>query len=1331
MSETTRAEAKSSEAKKENVASQKQNTDSSQSISSPEEQILFLQRTIGNQAVGRLIRSGALQKRNRASGRPSEQEHFEPLNNRKAALSGEEIEVQTPNPKKMVRPVPGNVQHPTPTRPSPTATKRAVPPARKPTILKPKAIGKKHTASGGKLPMPVDSARKKFARDFISSKKPGIADHMKMPDQATRKKRIGPMRSMTLSEKRSELPAPKSPGAKQILEQTAGAARIARQSFAYQIACGAEVITARVLQTQQSLNTSRAQQGKAVQDRFSTAQVQIGEHITNTQSQLQTDATTQQSGLSNGHAQNLVEAETVFTMRQERASSLGDDYADRSINTANDVAEQFVSRIQGHSQEALSIGETKARIGGSTPEIAEAKAKAAHDIASDTASKISAGVTDGEDQLRDTGPQAASAFRQNGLDIATQLGAGKLQLVDQLTSAFQNATGMLEQASTDGSQQLGHLKTEFTSQLASAKSSTLSSLHAQVEQKIEETHEAGEQAIATLDEHGQKAIAAGNEKQDELNRQIATMIIPEHKSPEIAGKISGQVSQAFDSLTTKADDAVQQIGNSISQSGISIIAASGTVPDSVARQAQGFVSHTAGQVGQMRQSLSSQMVSLVGQANRSEIGTVSQVGTSLDGKLVEVDQSFAKSFSEYLGKLNEQVITADSKAKEPISTLTVRIEQAQDRAEIRTKQSWLKNQWDDFVEMVSDPGFVAGLIVGLVLAILVVVLVIAGVLTGGLAIILAMALVGAIAAAVGSIVTQATQGSWSGGFDLSRVDWGKVAVAALIGAVAAAAITGLVILMGPFASSLGGMAIISVATGVITVISNLIAGQPWDKGLLANMAFAFILAWLGKILMGRWGGGPRSSSEPPGTRPPGTEPPGTEPPGTRPPGTEPPGTEPPGTEPARPRGGGCFVPGTLVHTKSGRVQIEQIAVGTRVPALSVHDGVAEAESTATVCKCFKRMVTTVLDLQIGQETITCSAEHPFWVPGSGWCKAGDLTYGTLLLGRDRSCLIVDSIVQRDGSFTVYNLEVDGPHDYFVGGVGVLVHNKANSYFLQDRAVALEGRVTEVITKAESLPHDAPGRSQIIEESRSMQHEASDLASKGRNAANEAAIESERSVIEGIEERLSDLETRIEVAELPTEVPGLQTDAENLLGRAERNIPAESPGKWEIIGRIRDLQRRIGELREYTDAGLVDKNMVDEYWRLRQELARLDGEISGQEPVPPKTDPWQARLDRATWSDHGGKHMQARTAAEAREMTTPTDRNPDPASQYLPEVNNQALELEALRHGEVIRGDPTQPEGTVHVRYDTGRIIGYDGGEPVTTIRAEISNNVYHGHPRRF
>ncbi|CAG0953893.1 hypothetical protein METP3_00373 [Methanosarcinales archaeon] len=63
MSEMIRAAAKNKkpEAKRENKVSKMQKTGPSQSISTPAEQILYLQRTIGNQAVGRLIKSGALQ----------------------------------------------------------------------------------------------------------------------------------------------------------------------------------------------------------------------------------------------------------------------------------------------------------------------------------------------------------------------------------------------------------------------------------------------------------------------------------------------------------------------------------------------------------------------------------------------------------------------------------------------------------------------------------------------------------------------------------------------------------------------------------------------------------------------------------------------------------------------------------------------------------------------------------------------------------------------------------------------------------------------------------------------------------------------------------------------------------------------------------------------------------------------------------------------------------------------------------------------------------------------------------------------------------------------
>jgi outer membrane protein OmpA-like peptidoglycan-associated protein len=61
MSERAKVTTKTSEAKKENSASQTREAKFPKSIGSPFDQILFLQRTIGNQAVERLLKSGAIQ----------------------------------------------------------------------------------------------------------------------------------------------------------------------------------------------------------------------------------------------------------------------------------------------------------------------------------------------------------------------------------------------------------------------------------------------------------------------------------------------------------------------------------------------------------------------------------------------------------------------------------------------------------------------------------------------------------------------------------------------------------------------------------------------------------------------------------------------------------------------------------------------------------------------------------------------------------------------------------------------------------------------------------------------------------------------------------------------------------------------------------------------------------------------------------------------------------------------------------------------------------------------------------------------------------------------
>ena len=71
MSEISRLYAKTPDVQKSNSVLRIQRTKSSQPIKSPADRILFLQRTIGNQAVQRLIRSGTLQEKLRI-GQPGD-----------------------------------------------------------------------------------------------------------------------------------------------------------------------------------------------------------------------------------------------------------------------------------------------------------------------------------------------------------------------------------------------------------------------------------------------------------------------------------------------------------------------------------------------------------------------------------------------------------------------------------------------------------------------------------------------------------------------------------------------------------------------------------------------------------------------------------------------------------------------------------------------------------------------------------------------------------------------------------------------------------------------------------------------------------------------------------------------------------------------------------------------------------------------------------------------------------------------------------------------------------------------------------------------------------
>lgn len=136
----------------------------------------------------------------------------------------------------------------------------------------------------------------------------------------------------------------------------------------------------------------------------------------------------------------------------------------------------------------------------------------------------------------------------------------------------------------------------------------------------------------------------------------------------------------------------------------------------------------------------------------------------------------------------------------------------------------------------------------------------------------------------------------------------------------------------------------------------------------------------------------------------------------------------------------CFVAGTPVLLADGTSKpIEDIEVGDKVMATDPATGEEEAR---TVARTFVHHGIPTWDVVVDGETVTTTAEHPFWVDGQGWTPVDQLRPGDRLTQPDGTTVAVDRVQATGQTADVYNFEVEGLHDYYVqaGDYWLLVHN---------------------------------------------------------------------------------------------------------------------------------------------------------------------------------------------------------------------------------------------------------------------------------------------------
>ncbi len=150
----------------------------------------------------------------------------------------------------------------------------------------------------------------------------------------------------------------------------------------------------------------------------------------------------------------------------------------------------------------------------------------------------------------------------------------------------------------------------------------------------------------------------------------------------------------------------------------------------------------------------------------------------------------------------------------------------------------------------------------------------------------------------------------------------------------------------------------------------------------------------------------------------------------------------------------CFVAGTLVLTAQGPVPIEAVGVGEMVLS---RDSATGEQGLREVTELYGSQTSELIHVDLGNETVTATPTHPFWVQGLGWVDAGELSAGDeVSLAEGGSATIVSVVREHlQSPQDVYNFEVAEYHTYFVASAGVWVHN----------ACAAKWSVGDDITKA--------------------------------------------------------------------------------------------------------------------------------------------------------------------------------------------------------------------------------------------------------------------------
>ena len=183
------------------------------------------------------------------------------------------------------------------------------------------------------------------------------------------------------------------------------------------------------------------------------------------------------------------------------------------------------------------------------------------------------------------------------------------------------------------------------------------------------------------------------------------------------------------------------------------------------------------------------------------------------------------------------------------------------------------------------------------------------------------------------------------------------------------------------------------------------------------------------------------------------------------------------------RGGGgrrCFVAGTLISTLQGYKVIEKLKIGETV--LSYNEKLRKNEYNHILDIMIHDTIELFYTIYVDNETITATGTHPFYIIRNGvgsWVELQDVNIGDYVLYADGTIHQINNIDIDIKAKRVYNLEVAGNHNYYVGLNQILVHNKGG----RRRGGGGRGRTASVTaTQKATISKDDKERYHVVNKS---------------------------------------------------------------------------------------------------------------------------------------------------------------------------------------------------------------------------------------------------------